>query len=77
MSVEQSLKNSFTIYGVIVVLQGLSMLLFPHLTMSLLHLSPLQTAQAVQYARLAGLVLSVIGYFYVVAGICTLIGFYR
>ncbi|CAF1052764.1 unnamed protein product [Rotaria sp. Silwood1] len=77
MSAEQSLKNSYTYVGILLVLEGLSFLIFPHLTTKLLFLSPLETAQAERYARLAGLAIVVIGYYYCVAGKYTLIGFFR
>ncbi|CAF3626633.1 unnamed protein product [Rotaria sordida] len=77
MSAEQSLKNSYTYFGIVLILEGLSFLICPHLTTKLLFLSPLQTAQAEQYARVAGLAIVVIGYYYYVAGIYTLIEYFR
>ncbi|CAF2529483.1 unnamed protein product [Rotaria sp. Silwood2] len=77
MSAEQSLKNSYTYVGILLVLEGFSFLISPHLTTKLLLLSPLQTAQAEQYARVAGLAIVVIGYYYCVAGKYTLIGLFR
>lgn len=77
MSAEQSLKNSYTYVGILLTLEGLSFLLFPHLTTKLLFLSPLQTPQAEQYARVAGLAIVVIGYYYTIAGIYSLISFFR
>ncbi|CAF3887139.1 unnamed protein product [Rotaria sp. Silwood2] len=76
MSAEQSLKNSYTYVGILLVLEGFSFLISPHLTTKLLLLSPLQTAQAEQYARVAGLAIVVIGYYYCVAGKYTLIGLF-
>ncbi|CAF1317148.1 unnamed protein product [Rotaria sordida] len=77
MSAEQPLKNSYTYFGIVLILEGLSFLICPHLTTKLLFLSPLQTAQAEQYARVAGLAIVVIGYYYYVAGIYTLIEYFR
>jgi uncharacterized protein YjeT (DUF2065 family) len=77
MSAEQSLKNSFIYIGVLLIIEGLSLLLCPHLTAKLLFLLPLQTTQAEQYARAAGLGLTVIGYYYIVGGKYASIGFYR
>ncbi len=77
MSAEQSLKNSYTIVGIILLLEGLSFLIYPYMTAQLLQLSPIQTAQAEQYTRLLGFAIAILGYYYTVAGIYTIIGFYR
>ncbi|CAF0747146.1 unnamed protein product [Adineta steineri] len=76
MSAEQSLKNSFTYFGYLAMLEGFALLIFPNLTIKLLFLSPLQSAQAEQYARVAGLFLIGIGNYYSVAGKNTLIPFF-
>ncbi|CAF0743420.1 unnamed protein product [Adineta steineri] len=77
MSAEQSLKNSFTYFGYLAMLEGFALLIFPNLTIKLLFLSPLQSTQAEQYARVAGLFLIGIGNYYSVAGKNTLIPFFR
>ncbi len=77
MSAEQNLKNSYTYVGILLMLEGLLFLLVPNLTTKLLLLAPLQTAQAEQYARIAGLAISVIGYYYYIAGKYTLVDFFR
>jgi uncharacterized protein YjeT (DUF2065 family) len=77
MSTEQNLKNSYTYVGILLMLEGLLFLLVPNLTTKLLLLVPLQTAQAGQYARVAGLAISVIGYYYYIAGKYTLVDFFR
>jgi uncharacterized protein YjeT (DUF2065 family) len=77
MSAKQSLKNSYTYVGILLILEGWLFLIFPHLTTKLLLLLPLQTAQAEQYARVTGLALSVIGCYYYIAGKHTLIEFFR
>ncbi|CAF0925009.1 unnamed protein product [Adineta steineri] len=77
MSAEQSLKNSFTYFGYLAMLEGFALLIFPNLATKLLFLLPLQSPQAEQYARVAGLGLMVIGYYYYIAGKNTLIPFFR
>lgn len=77
MSAEQALKNSYIYSGYLLLFEGLSFLLFPHLTTKLLFLLPLQTAQAVQYARTTGMGVGIIGYYYYVAGKYSLIDFFR
>ncbi|CAM2716912.1 unnamed protein product [Rotaria socialis] len=47
------------------------------LVAKLLLLSALETKQAEQFARVAGLAIVVIGYYYCVAGYFTLIGYFR
>jgi hypothetical protein len=47
------------------------------MTAQLLQISPIQTAQAEQYTRLLGFAIAILGYYYTVAGIYTIIGFYR
>ena len=74
---ERSLKASFTYTGLLLIAEGFLFLLFPHLATRLLLLSPLQTDQAVQYARATGLGVAIVGYYYHVAGKYTLIDFYR
>lgn len=77
MSAEQKLKTHFKLIGIVLMLEGLAFLFCPELTVKLLYLSPLNTAQAEKYARIAGLAITVIGYYYFVAGYYGLIGFYR
>ncbi|CAF3732629.1 unnamed protein product [Adineta steineri] len=77
MSAEQSLKNSFTYFGILAMLEGFTLLILPNLATKLLFLLPLQSAQAEQYARATGLGLMVIGYYYYIAGKNTLIPFFR
>ncbi|CAF0759907.1 unnamed protein product [Adineta ricciae] len=77
MSAEQALKNSHVIAGIMLICQGLALVMLPQLTTKLLLLSPLETAQAVQYVRTTGLAVVVIGYYYCVAGKCGLISFFR
>lgn len=77
MSAIQSLKNSYTYMGIVLMIEGLSFLIFPNLITKLLFLLPIQTLQAEQYARALGLGLGVIGYYYYIAGVNTLIPFYR
>ena len=69
MSAEQSLKNCYTIVGIILILEGLSIFIYPYVTTQLLQLAPIQTAQAEQYMRLVGLFIVSLGYYYTVAGI--------
>ncbi|CAF0743452.1 unnamed protein product [Adineta steineri] len=76
MSAEQSLKNSFTYFGILAMLEGFTLLILPNLATKLLFLLPLQSAQAEQYARATGLGLMVIGYYYYIAGKNTLIPFF-
>lgn len=77
MSTEQALKNSYIYVGILLILEGLSFVIFPNLTTKLLLLTPLVTAQAVQYVRTTGLGVSVIGYYYYIAGKYSLIDFFR
>ena len=77
MSHEQSLKASFIFTGLLLIAQGFLFLLFPHWAVRLLLLSPLQTAQSIQYARATGLGVAIIGYYYFIAGKYALIDFYR
>ena len=74
---EESFKDSFTYYGVILFLEGLLFLLFPHTGVGLLQLSSLDTEQAEQYARLAGLVLCVVGCHYIIAGVNMFMPFFK
>ncbi|CAF3413644.1 unnamed protein product [Rotaria socialis] len=74
---EQHLKNSFILVGILLVFEGLAFLIFPYSTAKLLLLSALETKQAEQFARVAGLAIVVIGYYYCVAGYFTLIGYFR
>lgn len=74
---ERSLKSSFTYTGLLLIAEGFLFLLFPHWATRLLLLSPLQTTQAVQYARATGLGVAIVGYYYYIAGKYTLIEFYR
>lgn len=74
---EQQLKTSYTVVGILLVFEGLAFLIFPHSTAKLLFLSPLETKQAEQFARVAGLAIVVIGYYYCVAGYFTLIDYFR
>ena len=77
MSAEQSLKTNYTVFGIILTLEGLAFLLCPHLTAKILFLSPFGSDQAVQLARVAGLAIVVIGYYYTIAGYYGLIYFFR
>ncbi|UJR32310.1 hypothetical protein I4U23_019774 [Adineta vaga] len=77
MSTERALKTSFTSVGILLIIQGLLLLLFPHLATKLLFVLPLQTAQAAQYVRSTGLGVAIIGYYYYIAGKYGLIDFFR
>jgi uncharacterized protein YjeT (DUF2065 family) len=77
MSTEQALKNSYTYVGILLILEGLSFVIFPNLTTKLLLLTPLLTAQAVQYVITTGFGVCVIGYYYYIAGKYSLIDFFR
>ena len=77
VSSERSLHASFFYTGLLLTVQGFLFLLAPHFATKLLFLNPLQTAQAVQYARATGLGLAIIGYYYMMAGKYMLIDFYR
>lgn len=77
MSAKVSLENSYIYSGILLISEGLLFLLFPQITTKILYLSPLQTRQAEQYARIAGLAIAAIGYYYVIAGKYTLLPFYK
>lgn len=77
ISSEQSLRASYIFTGFLLTIQGFLFLLVPNLATKFLFLIPLQTAQAVQYARATGLGLAIIGYYYMIAGRFMLIDFYR
>ena len=77
MATERALKNSYTYVGILLLLEGLIFLIFPKLAIKLLFMNPLQTAQAEQFVRLAGLAIGVIGYYYYIAGRYSLIAFFR
>lgn len=77
MSAERALKNSYTYVGILLIVEGLIFLIFPHLAIKLLFLTPLQTKQAEQFVRSTGLGVGVIGYYYYIAGKHTLIEFFR
>lgn len=66
---EESLKDSFTCYGILFLVEGLLLLFLPHAAVGLMQLSPLDTEQAEQYTRIAGLLLCVVGCHYVIAGL--------
>lgn len=77
VSSERSLRASYFFTGLLLTIQGFLFLLAPHLATKLLFLNPLQTAQALQYARATGLGLAIIGYYYMIAGKYMLLDFYR
>ena len=77
MLTERALKNSYTFMGILLISEGLIFLIFPNLMTKLLFLSPIRTGQAEQYARIAGLAIAVIGYYYYIAGKNNLLPFFR
>jgi len=77
MSTEQALKNSHIYSGYAFIFEGFFFMLFPHLAAKLLFLPTPSTAQAEQYARIMGLAISVIGYYYCLAGKHSIIQFFR
>ena len=74
---EESLKNSFIYYGILLCFEGLLFFLFPHTGVGWLQLSPLDTEQAEQYARLGGLAVGVIGFHYILAGLDMFMSFFK
>lgn len=74
---EESLKNSFIYYGILLCFEGLLFFLFPNTGVGWLQLAPLDTEQTEQYARFGGLAVFIIGCHYILAGLDMSMSFFK